>query len=357
MYLRMKNPMLNVIGFPIYAIESEHIEKMCNLVHEIRDKCSAVQRCPGHQVVQFTNALLGFTCGPEQQNFFLHFQCIQDAIRHSPDCVPLVNGAWVPGFHKEVCHNMPQFFRCVHRSVLGECGSDSVNVLVRTIRQFWCDVGRVPQITIANPQMPLEDNILPTVTAVKLMQSVEADNQIEEHQEPTVGSRNDSTKLAAQGDIQKGRSKFLVTIHDKSTDAGNGLEMNEVHRLDRVFKKISKSSDGCSSTKLTRVRAALQPLFKKWLEFHKLRKLENVDFPLYFYNKAELLELCDYYATAFLQCSFTDFQDCAKDDVIFIANGMLGYICSSQHVSTFTENFDCIALVLNNLSQCRKFIT
>lgn len=115
--------------------------------------------------------------------------------------------------------------------------------------------------------------------------------------------------------------------------------------------------DVCDSQKRNQVRRCLQPLFARWVQLQSVRQLSNLTFPMYHYERTELLELCDHYASAFLICPFSVFQECLRDEVVFLANSVLGYICSPQNVVVFMKHYDCIAQVVRERPFCEKFIS
>ncbi|KFD44969.1 hypothetical protein M514_14154, partial [Trichuris suis] len=141
--VRVKNPEFNQIGFPLYHFNGYDLERMCEMVNHVKKSCSAVQRCPSLPVVQFTNALLGYACGHEQQTFLKHYQCIRECVHDQPVCSEHIHGAWEPGYHREVCRRMPAFFRCLLPYLLRRCSSNAVATFAQSIRQYWCDIGSI----------------------------------------------------------------------------------------------------------------------------------------------------------------------------------------------------------------------
>jgi hypothetical protein len=120
---------------------------------------------------------------------------------------------------------------------------------------------------------------------------------------------------------------------------------------------IPSQSDVCDSQKRNQVRRCLQPLFARWVQIQTGRQLNNLTFPMYHYDRVELLELCDHYASAFLICPFSVFQECLRDEVVFLANSVLGYLCSPQNVVSFMKHYDCISQAIRGRPFCEKFIS
>lgn len=79
--------------------------------------------------------------------------------------------------------------------------------------------------------------------------------------------------------------------------------------------------------------------------------LSNVTFPLYTYSKAQLLELCDQYATAFITCRASEMRSCQDDDLFKFVVSRLGYACGRNVVDFFT-NYDCISTAVKDNQQC-----
>jgi len=117
----------------------------------------------------------------------------------------------------------------------------------------------------------------------------------------------------------------------------------------------------CDIERRNQVRKCLHPLFKRWVAIHTRMISEthraNLTFPIYHYARSEVMELCDQYATAFLQCPFSVFQECLRDEVVFLANAILGYTCSPQNLHEFTRHYDCISALLRARNQCSDPIT
>lgn len=120
---------------------------------------------------------------------------------------------------------------------------------------------------------------------------------------------------------------------------------------------VAPQSDVCDSSKRNQVRRCLQPLFARWVQIQTARQLNNLTFPMYHYDRVELLELCDHYASAFLICPFSVFQECLRDEVVFLANSVLGYLCSPQNVVSFMKHYDCISQAIRGRPFCEKFIS
>lgn len=87
-------------------------------------------------------------------------------------------------------------------------------------------------------------------------------------------------------------------------------------------------------------------------------QLRNITFPLYKYQREELLELCDGYANVFLCSGFDPIQKCLTDEMVRFANDHLGYICSPQNIVNFMRHYDCIMdLVSRSQTTCVPYIS
>lgn len=114
----------------------------------------------------------------------------------------------------------------------------------------------------------------------------------------------------------------------------------------------------CNLDKRNQLRECLNPLYRRWVEVHGKMMGEhhglNMTFPIYHYSKSEVVELCDHYASAFLRCPFSIFQQCLNDDVVYLANAIFGYVCSPQNVGDFSRYFDCLSSVVRQRTQCTR---
>ncbi|KAL1240362.1 Protein PALS1 [Trichinella pseudospiralis] len=328
--LRVKDHKLNTIGFPLYAFRAHELEYMCDTVHQIKASCTAVQRCPSRPVVQFANALLGYACGSEQDAFFTHFQCVRESIQSAGQCGHYLQGAWEPGYHREVCPRMPAFFRCILPQLGRKCSTEAISTLVQSIRQYWCDVG-----TIADVANAIQDS------------GIELDDRLALLAFGSVKSQKKVTEVSAEQKVEN-REEVEVEEEEEEVDVNGQNQRGSVDS--------SSNEDGCAPTRQKRIRDCLAPVFERLVHLHRTHRLENLSLPLYHYGKAEILDLCDLYATAFLQCPFSWFQDCADDAVVSAANSLLGYFCSPQHINAFHEHYDCLSLVIRNRHACSKHL-
>ncbi|KRZ77062.1 MAGUK p55 subfamily member 5 [Trichinella papuae] len=327
--LRVKDHKLNTIGFPLYTFRAHELEYMCDTVHQIKASCTAVQRCPSRPIVQFANALLGYACGSEQDAFFAHFQCVRESIQSAGQCGHYLQGAWEPGYHREVCPRMPAFFRCILPQLGRKCSTEAISTLVQTIRQYWCDVG-----TIADVASAIQDS------------GIELDDRLALLAFGSIKSQKKVTEVSTEQKVENREEE----VEEEEEE----VDVNEQHQRGNVDS--SNNEDGCAPTRQKRVRDCLAPVFERLVHLHRTHRLENLSLPLYHYGKAEILDLCDLYATAFLQCPFSWFQDCADDAVVSAANSLLGYFCSPQHINAFHEHYDCLSLVIRNRHACSKHL-
>ncbi|KFD61763.1 hypothetical protein M514_03229 [Trichuris suis] len=358
--VRVKNPEFNQIGFPLYHFNGYDLERMCEMVNHVKKSCSAVQRCPSLPVVQFTNALLGYACGHEQQTFLKHYQCIRECVHDQPVCSEHIHGAWEPGYHREVCRRMPAFFRCLLPYLLRRCSSNAVATFAQSIRQYWCDIGSILDLATLMKSIDMSFNDKTTILALGTVHM----NNVEPNP-PTSGPPLFPSPLTTittttttmpmtirQQSTTLSPSKFPITIR---VTAASSPPPPVTTTVSSPSMEIDADS-GCSNSKRILVRQCLEPLFERLIELHHLRRLENFSFPLYHYGKKEIMDLCDLYATSFLQCPFTMFQECAEDHVVYVANALLGYFCSPQHISSFHDHYDCISLVVRNRRSCDRYI-
>uniref|UniRef100_A0A5S6QXZ3 DUF19 domain-containing protein n=1 Tax=Trichuris muris TaxID=70415 RepID=A0A5S6QXZ3_TRIMR len=352
--VRVKNPEFSQIGFPLYHFNGYDLERMCEMVHRVKETCPSVQRCPSLPVVQFTNALLGYACGHEQQTFFKHYQCIRETVHDQPVCSEHIHGAWEPTYHREVCRRMPAFFRCLLPYLLRRCGSSALTSFAQSIRQYWCDIGSILDLAALMKSIDVNFGDRTAILALGTMHVSTEPNPptsappLFSSPAPTTAIRAASGKHSA---TTAATSKFPITIRVTATSSVPAATTTAASPPMEVDMDA-----GCSNAKRVLVRQCLEPLFERLVELHRVRRLENFSFPLYHYGKKEIMDLCDLYATSFLQCPFTMFQECAEDHVVYVANALLGYFCSPQHISSFHDHYDCISLVLRNRRPCEQYI-
>uniref|UniRef100_A0A0R3RKX1 DUF19 domain-containing protein n=1 Tax=Elaeophora elaphi TaxID=1147741 RepID=A0A0R3RKX1_9BILA len=149
----------------------------------------------------------------------------------------------------------------------------------------------------------------------------------------------------------------MVNFENKMTNHPIESEIHSVQILDGELFTYQLSTE-CTEEMRNRTRLCVQPLMISWQNMRQQRPiLKNLSFPMYKYNRQELLELCDGYADVFLCAGFESITICLNDEMVRFSRDHFGYICTPQNIKRFMEHYECITEVTAaDNAECQIFI-
>ena len=320
------------IRFPLFAYPTPDLLGLCDVLQATLDDClddAMLSNCAKHPIMHFVDGLLGFACGPHKTDFFLTFDCIRDVHQENQECAQLISGAPKSGKSaSERCAGMGAYVGCMQAPLARHCTPDSMSMFLSAIQHFGCPI--TGTIIPTNPSPPVEIFLKPAAKAARRVLHEEQFSQ-EELQSFGIPDETNPHRVGAP--------PF-------------GVPPPPVENSHPIISSF------CTTRIRAKVRTCLRPLFIDWLRYRSdTPQLNNITYPLWFYERRQILEMCDLYASAFLDCDFPLFDVCLTDEIVRFANNHLGYICSPSKIVGLMENFDCTAAVLrNSSSECLAFI-
>uniref|UniRef100_A0A914UJ03 DUF19 domain-containing protein n=1 Tax=Plectus sambesii TaxID=2011161 RepID=A0A914UJ03_9BILA len=352
--INAQHPDLSEVIFPLFNYSTAELLGLCEVLQVTIDDCLSTElliSCSENDFVKFVNSLLGYACAREHHTeFFMNYDCTAMVMHQNQNCFAHIAGKALPGMPTaEKCANMPAFYDCMESQVAEKCSPEAKQTFLRAILNFGCDVAATPKKSETKKE---NVDVLPVVDDDRENKVVDAPVALPPRP-PTTAEQTStlSTPAAEETSSATGKTTILTTATPAIASA------NEIDESTSAPGLVPLSPD-CTVVYRARARKCVEPLMTTWTRIRKDKpQLNNITFPLYKYQREELLELCDGYANVFLCAGFDPIQKCLTDEMVRFANDHLGYICSPQNIVNFMRHYDCIMdLVGRSQNSCVPLI-